>query len=327
VSGIAMGRKGAASFGVASEAGLLAVNVFSYFSDYDDVLSWHSDQLKGLEWVYQQRGRYRIAAVNMSLGGGWYSEACPGIYLEEAVANLAAVGIATVVSSGNDAACGAVSSPACLPQAIAVGGVNGVDGSYTWGNWDSELLDLLAPGVMIRSAGGEGDHDYKTRSGTSMAAPFVTGAFAVLRQAWPEKSLEELLALLRDNGVWLASDFCLEEGPVPRLAVGAALEDSFGLLPPLGLVVEQGENRSGLLRECINRLTWQPNPGNAGQTVVSWRIYRQEDSGVVFLAEVSGDTLQYLHRGVVFQQEVCYGVCPVTFGGQEGPPAWTILRF
>ena len=68
------GPSGAA--GVAKGANLIAVQVFSYFPSYQDVLSYTSDQIKGLERVYALRDTYAIAAVNMSLGGGQYTSTC-----------------------------------------------------------------------------------------------------------------------------------------------------------------------------------------------------------------------------------------------------------
>ncbi|PRX66868.1 subtilase family protein [Nonomuraea fuscirosea] len=56
--------------------------------------------------------------------------------------------------------------------------------------------DLLADGVAaVIAAGNDGG-----LNGTSMAAPHVTGAFAVLRQKFPAKSVAELLTLMKSTG-------------------------------------------------------------------------------------------------------------------------------
>ena len=89
VAGIAAGNSGTV-FGVAKDADIIAVQVFSRFTGIDEcdgnthcVQSYDSDQLKGLEYVYAIRGSYSIAAVNMSLGGGKYDSYCDGEPLQK----------------------------------------------------------------------------------------------------------------------------------------------------------------------------------------------------------------------------------------------------
>ena len=131
VAGIAVGNNGFNRFGVARDAGLIAVNVYSWFPDYQDVMSWTSDQMKGMEYVYSLRHGYRIASVNMSLGSSAsYSAACDDDPRNSLLENLRAAGIATVISSGNDARCGSVCAPACISGAVAVGGSTLEDGTY-----------------------------------------------------------------------------------------------------------------------------------------------------------------------------------------------------
>jgi subtilisin family serine protease len=75
---------GAGAFqGVARNARIIAVQVFSRFTgsicgsgENPCALSYTSDQIAGLEYVYSRRNAYRIAAVNMSLGGGLYTAPC-----------------------------------------------------------------------------------------------------------------------------------------------------------------------------------------------------------------------------------------------------------
>ena len=55
--------------GVAPEAGIIAIQVFSRDGDVWPG-AWSSDLIKGLERVYELRNTYTIASVNMSLGGG-----------------------------------------------------------------------------------------------------------------------------------------------------------------------------------------------------------------------------------------------------------------
>src|SRR5262249_46623747 len=62
----------------------------------------------------------------------------------------------------------------------------------------ASTLSLLAPGVSITSSVPGGG--LAVMSGTSMATPHVTGAFALLRQAMPTANVATLLNLLRNTG-------------------------------------------------------------------------------------------------------------------------------
>jgi hypothetical protein len=77
VSGIAVGNSGK-TFGVAKDASLIAIQVYSPFTSRFDcypsappcLLSYDSDQLAALEYIYSLRSTFPIAAVSLSLGGG-----------------------------------------------------------------------------------------------------------------------------------------------------------------------------------------------------------------------------------------------------------------
>ena len=235
VAGIATGNNGVDRFGVAKDADIIMVQVFSYISSWADVGSWNSDQVKGLEFVYLKRTTYRIASVNMSLGASEWTDFCESDARADIIANLKAVGIPTVISSGNDAYCNGVNSPACAPDAVAVNGSDIYDQEYRWGNWHDVMVDLMAPGVTILSAGGFSDTFYSTRSGTSMAAPHVAGAWAVLRQIKPVASVQEIQDILQRTGTLIQSDRCPQATPKPRIDVGSAVNSL--LLDPLSVPI------------------------------------------------------------------------------------------
>ena len=208
VASIAAGDNGSNIVGVAPDANIIAIQVFSLFNNttscggYSNcVLTYTSDQIAGLERVYELRNTYNIASVNMSLGGGQYYAACDSDSRKAAIDNLRAAGIATVIASGNDGFRDSMGAPGCISSAISVGATDDSDDVAYFSNV-APFIDLMAPGVSIYAAvpGGAG-----TKQGTSMATPHVTGAWAVLKQAMPGASVDEALAAFQ-SGATLVND-------------------------------------------------------------------------------------------------------------------------
>ncbi|MEU4511525.1 S8 family serine peptidase [Nonomuraea wenchangensis] len=214
VAGIAAGRlvPGAPSNGVAPEAGILAVQVFSRLENPQScaslgvpapcLLSYTSDQKLALEYVARVARARRVAAVNLSLGGGEpFTRACDtdpaASALKPEFDALARLGVATVVAAGNEGFTTGVTAPACISTAVAVGASDAADVPTSFTN-RGPLLDLFAPGVAIRSAVPGGT--YVAMTGTSMAAPHVAGVFALMRQAYPRFSVAQALQRLQATG-------------------------------------------------------------------------------------------------------------------------------
>jgi len=153
--------------GVAPEASLCAVQVLSASG-----FGYCSDIIDGLTWIIGKG----IKVANMSYGG---SEACE---LEsEKLAEAYANGITLVAAAGNNYG-GPVDYPAADPNVIAVTAINSSNGFASFSSQGTEV-DLTAPGVAIPSTYKKAG--YKTLSGTSMAAPHVSGAAALVLQNKP----------------------------------------------------------------------------------------------------------------------------------------------
>jgi subtilisin family serine protease len=331
VTGIAAGNDHDGLSGVAKDANIIAIQVFSFFWSEGGVLSWSSDQLKGLEYVYMLRNTYKIASVNMSLGSAeGYSEYCPASSRAQAISNLRAVGIATVIAAGNEGRCNAVGDPACIPGAVTVNATDKQDHEYLSGNWHDIMVDLMAPGVSIRSAAGTGDSSYYTSSGTSNATPHVTGAWAIMKQFNEDLSIDEILTALQETGTMITSYRCEGKLPKPRINIGNALISLFTIAPPLNLTGEQHTNRSFLQTEYINELTWESNPYNVDKNISLYRIYVVDVEGggqLTRLGEVDRSTFTYLHRRVNKREPVTYAITAVDSEGNESPPYHYTLEF
>jgi subtilisin family serine protease len=131
----------------------------------------------------------------------------------KALDNAAAAGVVPVVAAGNDfdaAGYGSVGSPANAPAAItAAASTMGGDGTHpdhiasfsSGGPTPVSLLlkpDVTAPGVDVLSSIPA--HDFETLDGTSMAAPHVSGAAALLLQRHPTWSVQQLKSALASTG-------------------------------------------------------------------------------------------------------------------------------
>ena len=207
VAGIVAGNGGGVALsGIAPGAEIMAIQVFSRFDNAADchgaapcVLAWDSDLIAALERVYALRDTHRFAAANLNLsGGGLSSASCDGEPIKKIIDNLRSVGIATVAAAGNDSATGAMSFPACVSTTVSVGSLN-KNGDLSDFSNISALTSLLAPGEAITSSIPHSA--YAAVNGTSMAAASVAGAWALLRQAAPGASVDQILAALQSTGL------------------------------------------------------------------------------------------------------------------------------
>lgn len=177
-----------------------------------------------------------VAAANFSLGSGRYAEPCPDSVYEVGFAALRAAGTLPVASAGNRGLGEEVSSPGCEPSVLTVGNSTSSDGVY-FGSDRGPLLDLFAPGEdIISSIGGSAFGDMV---GTSMAAPHVAGAIAVVAGSQPSATPQVIQQLLEETGVPITyptgpgtaadnSASWVADQTTPRLDLLAALQQASG---------------------------------------------------------------------------------------------------
>ncbi|HWW54190.1 MAG TPA: S8 family serine peptidase, partial [Acidimicrobiales bacterium] len=208
--------------GVAPGAHLISVKVASHDGAADV-----SQLLAAIDWVVQHRNDpgLNIRVLNLSYG----TESIQSYQLDPiayAVENAWKHGIVTVVSGGNDGTSrGSLTDPAIDPYVLAVGAANltqagllscGSVAPFSSRGSAARSVDVVAPGVSLESLRDPGStidthHPgavVNTRffrgSGTSQAAAVTSGAVALLLQARPNLSPDQVKALLKTTATPLA---------------------------------------------------------------------------------------------------------------------------
>lgn len=240
VAGIITGGASAASGvtslyngGIAPGAQLVNVRVLR-----DDGVGLTSDVIAGIDWVIANKSKYNIRVVNLSLGHA-VTEPVAFDPLCAAVERAYKAGLIVVAAAGNAGkladgtpVLGGIASPGNSPYAITVGATN------TWGTsardddtvttyssrgptkWDNNAKpDLAAPGNKIISLeapgsylpahypgehiAGSGTNAYIRLSGTSMSAPMISGAAALLLQAQPSMTAAQVKFMLQSGSTYM----------------------------------------------------------------------------------------------------------------------------
>jgi subtilisin family serine protease len=167
--------------GVAPQAKILPLN----FMDHENPGGSMGDAILAIEYA-AKRG---VKVINASWGGTSCS-----VSLKSTIDNLAEKNILFVAAAGNDgvdldnypefpAAFGSIAQ-------LTVGAIMPSTRMAGFSNYSDRFVDLMAPGSMIWST--TPDTNYQAISGTSMAAPFVTGAAALLWSKYPDVTLAQI---------------------------------------------------------------------------------------------------------------------------------------
>ncbi|WP_415407325.1 S8 family peptidase [Sulfurovum sp. CS9] len=147
-----------------------------------------TDILDGLQWCIDNH----MQVINMSFGSLYSNQS-----FNDAIIAVHNAGIVQVAAAGNEGSSGgAIIYPAKYPETIAVSSVDSSDQLAATSSWGTEI-DLSAPGVQIYSTYHDGFYTFK--SGTSMAAPHVTGTAALVLAVHGTLTPDEVKARLKST--------------------------------------------------------------------------------------------------------------------------------
>ena len=251
--GVMVGRDaGGTNIGVAPLAQWIAVKIFD---DRDRATTTAIHQ--GFQWLLDPDGDPSTPDAPHIVNNSWSllnTDCDLGFQLD--LQALRAAGIVPVFAAGNSGPAEATSvSPANNPEAFATGATGDLDliwsgsarGPSACGEAETLYPEMVAPGVAIRTTDRYGT--YQTATGTSLAAPHVAGALALLLNAFPDLTIAE-----QENG--------LLAGAVDLGAVGADNTYGQGRLDALAAY----SWLSGSAQLSISKLD-TPDPVEAGATL------------------------------------------------------------
>ncbi len=223
--------------GVAPRCNIIGVKVLNHKGNGNV-----SDVLAGLQWVLDNRARYNIRIVNISVGTSSNDSIDESSLLVKGVNAVWDAGIVVVVAAGNNGPKPmTISTPGISRKIITVGAsdddipvelAGGKTKDYSGRGPTRNAIkkpDIVAPGSNIVSCNGfrgnrklkgivgplslgPGTEEnlfnnmYTIKSGTSMSTPMVTGAIALLLSKYPQMTPKEVKMKIKDSSTSLGMD-------------------------------------------------------------------------------------------------------------------------
>lgn len=213
--------------GVAPKCNLLGIKVLDQKGDGNI-----SDVLAGLQWIIDNRVKYNIRIVNISVGTTTKDNIDENSLLVKGVNAVWDSGIVVIVAAGNNGPGPmSISTPGISRKVITVGSSDDRISVELFGSKTMDYSgrgptascikkpDIVAPGSNIVSCGTTKNYQryryniinnprsdnyslmYTVKSGTSMATPLVSGAIALLLSKYPNMTNKEVKLKLRESAV------------------------------------------------------------------------------------------------------------------------------
>lgn len=194
VAGIIAGQaNNSAPGGIAPKAKLISIDNNSGQGD---------GLIRAMDWILSVQKKHNIVALSASIGApnfggvrGGSGECLLDPMLTKRIQSLVEAGISVVFAAGNGGSLSKLDYPACLPEVISVGALKSSGEIQDYSNI-SKNITVLAPADVVSSNGSFG---YWIGGGTSSAAPVVAGAVALLKQANPNATPQEIKKALQSS--------------------------------------------------------------------------------------------------------------------------------
>jgi serine protease AprX len=293
VAGIIAGDgtdSGGQYIGVAPKTDLVNIRV----SD-DNGMSYESDVVDSLEWIYYNQYVYNIRIVNLSLNSS-VAQSYHTSPLDAACEILWFNGVVVVVSAGNNGgANNLLYPPANDPFVITVGAVDDkgtgnladdamasfsasgamTEAKLSGGTFTYSKPDLVAPGrnivsllpdnrsltIGVQHPNNRVNTKYFRMSGTSMAAPMVSGAAALLLQSEPYLNPDQVKYRLTATANKSWAGYNATKAGAGTLDIYAAVHAT-----NIQASANTGKSPSQMLTTGTNPITW----GTAGWNSAGW---------------------------------------------------------
>ncbi|MDR1014981.1 MAG: InlB B-repeat-containing protein [Coriobacteriales bacterium] len=329
VAGIAAARanNGHLVAGVSYNAKILPVKVFCRNAE-NKLAGSTSDVVKAYDYVMARNAdsAANVRVVNLSLGSS-----SPDTALHNKIVAAKSAGILTVASAGNDATkpenIGSDGNslpnyPSDHPEVTAVTAVDRNNQRASFSQYN-DAKDIAAPGVSIASTSGTGADNSVEKSGTSMAAPVVSGVAALLFAQDPTLTPAQAQQVLYGTAVDLGD-------PGKDTYYGHGLVDAYAALESLVEVIvthtvtfdSQGGSStpSSVTRDHDTEIGALPVVSRIGHSFLGWHTEAQDGTEVTAATTVTADVTYFAHwkantytvtfkdyNGIVDVQSVAYG--------------------
>ena len=179
---------GGTTYGVAKQVKLIPVRVLNCRSGNSSSATLYT----AINWVIEHHQTGVPAIINLSVGMS------KSIAFNEAAQALIADGLIVVGAAGNQNRDACLYSPASEPSVISVGGIDRAALRASYSNYGS-CVDIFAPGSDLVGAWFGSTDIYRSSSGTSNAAPIVSGIVALMLQDNPSLTQSQVEERLKTN--------------------------------------------------------------------------------------------------------------------------------
>ena len=263
---------GGTTYGVAKQVKLIPVRVLNCRSGNSSSATLYT----AINWVIEHHQTGVPAIINLSVGMS------KSIAFNEAAQALIADGLIVVGAAGNQNRDACLYSPASEPSVISVGGIDRAALRASYSNYGS-CVDVFAPGSDLVGAWFGSTDIYRSSSGTSNAAPIVSGIVALMLQENPSLTQSQVKERLKTNATrdvlsnigsgsqnLLASSLFDSSSPAPTTTVPVTTTTTPAVVVTTTTVAPQPPTRMPILKSTRPTI---PLPADMTCTNAGAKIY------------------------------------------------------